>query len=58
MRNLIVTTFRVSQDCRLIAAGKMLDGVKDENVLWEQQRQSSAPTGITQGVFMEEDVFF
>jgi hypothetical protein len=36
----------------------MLDGVQDENVLGEQQRQSSAPTSITKGVFMEEDVFF
>jgi hypothetical protein len=36
----------------------MLDGVKDENVLGEQQRQSPAPTGISQSVFMEEDVFF
>jgi hypothetical protein len=35
----------------------MLNRVKDENVLWEQQRQSSAPTGITQGMFMEKDVF-
>jgi hypothetical protein len=36
----------------------MLDGVKDENVFREQQRQSSAPTSIAQSVFMEEDVFF
>jgi hypothetical protein len=36
MGDLIVATFRVAQDCRLIAAGKMLDGVKDENVFREQ----------------------
>jgi hypothetical protein len=36
MGYLIVATLSMAQDSGLITAGKMLNRVKDENVLWEQ----------------------